>query len=242
MSRLWLAIVFDDEGQEPFELLKNALMSHSSLLDGVSHVELGGRRYKIESMPRVVNGMGDRHFDIRFEFGSFLFVRMPQYSISSMQIRDCISSNADAGVWLENILMRKDFIQAFLYDEEYDLLQNATQPATYRMRNKSLDDVVLYWDKALNREFIDISKNPGRRTVREGYFEAIGHIMWLSPKFWQRTSGAIDNIRGIPKIDSINKIGDIDVICFQKSPFLSSKGKNGQFQSRIRATLFPTGV
>ena len=242
MSELWLAIVLDEEGRISSELTNDVLMSHPSLFDDSSQFELGGFKYRTANISKILDTKGHRHFDITFEFGSFLFVRMPQYSISSIQIRGCVAGNADASNWLKYILKRKDFVHAYLYDEEYDLLQNATNPAAYRMRNKPLDQAVLYWDKSLNCEFIDISKNPGRRAVRKGYIESIGHIMWFSPKFWQRVGCTIDDIRSIPEIESINRDGDIDVIHVQDTPFISSRGMEGRIQEQIRTTLFEYGA
>ena len=73
-------------------------------------------------------------------------------------------------------------------DIEYSHWQNAEDPLEYESSGKSFVGLPLISNgqpPPLERKVIDISKNPSRRLIKDGYVESIGGTMWLSSRFFE---------------------------------------------------------
>lgn len=81
----------------------------------------------------------------------------------------------------------KGFIQACLLSDEYTLWQNAADPLQYQAAGRSYDGLPLVSNglpSPLQKLVVDTSRNPGRRIIKVGYVEAVGHAMWFGRPFW----------------------------------------------------------
>jgi hypothetical protein len=94
-----------------------------------------------------------------------------------------------AGNWSERaapFLSLPGFVQAWVSDCDFDYWQNAEEISQYEAAGRGLAGLALVSNSLpppLEHKVIDISFNPGRRTIRQGYVEAIGERMWLGPQF-----------------------------------------------------------
>ena len=88
--------------------------------------------------------------------------------------------------WVAPFLRKKGFIQAWLTDLDFDYWQNAQQPIQYELAGRDFGNLLLVSNglpPPLDNMWIDISKNPGRRVIKDGYVEAVGDVMWIGAIF-----------------------------------------------------------
>jgi hypothetical protein len=159
--------------------------------------------------------------------------------LSFVQVNGCVTDDEDASGWLSPLLSLEPFVHARVYDREYEFWQNASDPLQYEVRGRSLEGVKIFRNQNLNYDFVDTSSNPGRRVMRDGYIEALGHIMWLSPKFWEKVGRSILDVEASGLCRSTSKVGSVDVLRFADQPFTSAEGEEGLLQDRLRSLLFP---
>jgi hypothetical protein len=92
-------------------------------------------------------------------------------------------------VWVEPFLSKDGFVQAWIYDTEYDTWQNAESLQIYEYVGRDYSHLPLKPNNLpppLDAMEVDISGNPGRWLHQQGYVEAIGAVMWLSDIFFER--------------------------------------------------------
>jgi hypothetical protein len=91
--------------------------------------------------------------------------------------------------WLAPFAQSAGFIQARVSDVDFDLWQNAEDPIQYEAVGRDFRALPMVSNglpPPLTKEVIDISRNPGRRILRDGYVEAVGLRMWLGRLFRER--------------------------------------------------------
>lgn len=114
-------------------------------------------------------------------------------NISLLFVREISPSAAgEWQAWVEQFMEEPGFVQAWVYDYEFDHWQNAEKLTTFENAGRDhshLPKISNGLPYPVEMTIIDTSGNPGRRIIREGYVEAIGQKMWLSPIFWKRVGG-----------------------------------------------------
>ena len=91
--------------------------------------------------------------------------------------------------WVMPFIEMPGFVQAWVSDSEFDYWQNAADILLYKVAERSCNHLPMISNglpPPLEQSVIDISKNPGKRVIKNGYVEAIGTRMWLAPSFWAR--------------------------------------------------------
>jgi len=92
-------------------------------------------------------------------------------------------------VWVEPFLSKEGFVQASIYDTEYDRWQNAESLQLYEFAGRDYSHLPLIpkdVPSPVHTMMVEISRNPGRWSLEQGYVEAIGSVMWLSDIFFER--------------------------------------------------------
>jgi hypothetical protein len=91
----------------------------------------------------------------------------------------------------------------------------------------------------LDQMIVDTSRNPGRRILRDGYVEAIGHRMWLGPEFFRRVPGVSrEAVLSTPWLKVTERPDGILELVAQDEPFVDDS--TADLQNRLRRLLFPT--
>jgi len=99
---------------------------------------------------------------------------------------------AAAGVWddwINPFVLEAGFVQGWVSDVEYNRWQNATDPFEFQLAGRDCSHLPKKSNSLpppLSKEIVDISANPGRWVLRDGYVEAVAPRMWLSELFWVR--------------------------------------------------------
>jgi hypothetical protein len=127
-------------------------------------------------------------------------------------------------------------------DAKYDYWQNVDDPMLYQVAGRSMDGLPTRSKELpppLARMIVDISSNPGRRIVRDGYVEAISHRMLLGPEFFNR----VPRVRREAVVSAgwlriTERAGGILDVIAEDQPFVDASST--EVQNRLRRLLFPT--
>ncbi len=144
-------------------------------------------------------------------------------------------------IWIEAIAAIAPLVSARTYDSEYEHWQNAEDPLIYETEGRSMDGLPMKSNKLpppLDQMIVDTSHNPGRRILREGYVEAIGHRMWLGPEFFRLVPGAQrDTLLSESWLHTVELENNVLKLTVQDEPFVDDA--TAETQNRLRAMLFP---
>lgn len=71
-----------------------------------------------------------------------------------------------------------------IFDRHFDQCQNLTDPGRYAINGCDLAGLNLIKGDPVFGTIVDVSNNPGRVIEYSKYAEALGHVMWIRPSFW----------------------------------------------------------
>jgi len=133
-------------------------------------------------------------------------------------------------------------VSARYVDSAYAFWQNAKDTIHYRTLGRSMEGLPMKSNGLpfpLEQQVVDTSQNPGRRILRSGYVEAIGHRMWLGPEYFRRVPGADrDAVRNAAWLRVTETNDGLLEIVAADEPFTESTPQD--VQDRLRRLLFPT--
>ena len=95
----------------------------------------------------------------------------------------------DAERWVRDLTSQSVLISARTFCAEYERWENAEDPLVFEAEGRAMPALPMKSNglpPPLDQMVFDTSRNPGRRVLRNGFVEAIGHRMWLGPEFFRR--------------------------------------------------------
>lgn len=129
-----------------------------------------------------------------------------------------------------------------LVDSQYDYWQNAYDPLQFSAAGRSMEGLPMKSNELpppLDQMVVDTSRNPGRRILRHGYVEAIGHRMWLGPEFFRRVpSVSREAVLSNHCVKVTERSDGILELVAQDEPFVDDS--TADLQNCLRRLLFPT--
>ncbi|REJ69526.1 MAG: hypothetical protein DWQ31_04190 [Planctomycetota bacterium] len=143
--------------------------------------------------------------------------------------------------WVDQLTQSSGFISARLFDTEYELWQNARDPLQYEAAGRSYEGLPMKSNELpppLDRQVIDTTHNPGRRELRNGYIEAIGAAMWISPIFVERTGVDLVAIDQLDGVDVAHGSSGIVKLTAGDRCFSQPDGKEAALQDALRQGLY----
>jgi hypothetical protein len=141
--------------------------------------------------------------------------------------------------WMK-LIPSESMIYACCYRTNYLLAQKVWQPEELLRYGGDPQTRPKFFDPDLQEEIIDVSKNPGLRIKRSNYFEQVGSLMWIGPRFQERTGGSWEALKKYSwcQISEVN--GLIRLQSFSRT-FDSDQGEQAKRQRLLREVLFPNG-
>lgn len=140
---------------------------------------------------------------------------------------------------------REGFVMSWIAATDYDYWQNAQDPRIFHAAG-------LDWSKLarvsnglpppLEMEVIDTSSNPGRRTMRLGYVEAVGSVMHVSNDFSCLTGFDVQDAPLFPTIEVERMLPNVIRIKAADTLFTCPDGASGVQQMKLRQFLYPRQV
>ncbi|XXJ18187.1 hypothetical protein ACR42D_01250 [Desulfovibrio caledoniensis] len=143
--------------------------------------------------------------------------------------------------WVDAFKNKSIFLQGWLSDSEYTVWQNCTDIEHCTRHGHDLSKLSTVPNSSRIPSapslLIDISGNPGRRTLRMGIVEAVGNIMWLGPEFWERSGANKASVLSEGWIDSWEEADGVVVIKVAEAVFTAESSP--ELQHRLRRLLYP---
>jgi len=132
------------------------------------------------------------------------------------------------------------FVQGWMSDVEYNYWQNAKDLMLYELDGKDFSHLPLKSNglpPPLEESEVDISQNPGRSILKEGYVESVGSVMWLSDLFWERVKSTRDSLAGEAQWLSIEDFCEgVVKIQVKGQEFISER--TAEAQNNLRSALY----
>lgn len=142
--------------------------------------------------------------------------------------------------WVRPFLCEQAFVQAWIADVEYDYWQNASDPLEYEAAGRSYRDLPMKSNELpfpLQRDIIDVTSNPARMEIKQGYVEAIGSRVWIGKLFWRNSGTSPDALLHLPKEFTVHSIDcDVNEVVFSGECFDSDETVDAQ--RRLRENLY----
>lgn len=158
-----------------------------------------------------------------------------------VEIREKIpGASIDWDLWAAPFVKSPHFVQAWVADVEYDKWQNAQDPIIYKAANRDYSALPMRTNglpPPLQQMVVDISHNPGRWSLRSGYVEAVGSVMWLSDIFWSYVG--LHNKKRLAALNpiEIRQITENVIrLCVSESTF--TEASSPEVQDRLRKVLY----
>ncbi|QNA43259.1 hypothetical protein [Lacibacter sediminis] len=128
---------------------------------------------------------------------------------------------------LDSFISNENFIIGYGYDSEFVRWQSEIYPSHYKIFEKPMVGVKLYWNKFFNEEQIDIKANPARMTLVKGMWLSVSPIMYFGREMFHYISAS--ELLRYKAAKSVAKINEnvIKVILFDN---LSESDKQDNYQ------------
>ncbi len=165
-------------------------MSKRGILSGLN---IKGKNITPDELINRVNNFGEWSFEVSAAGLSFQFGSLRRFDLVLVHLQEQVPGASGGWKnWLEPFLWSESFVQAWVSDVEFDHWQNAKDLSFYTDRKDKLAEVKIISNNLpppLTRDIVDVSNNPGRRVLKQGYVECVGLSMWLGRNFWQKIGG-----------------------------------------------------
>jgi hypothetical protein len=202
----------------------------------IADVKLYGASVPTASLERRLRTRSS--FDIEAAGFQAQLALVANYRLIFLEVKGIADGNE--ATWVEEVARSSSLISARLFDPDYEHWQNAEDPILYTAVGRSMKGLPMKHNglpPPLDKMIVDISGNPGRRILRDGYIEAIGHPMWLGPEFFARVPGADRQaILAAPEF-RVTERPDRVIEIAAGAPF--TDGGTAEEQNRLRKLLFP---
>jgi hypothetical protein len=220
-----------------WELLSN---THPELYNEKVTEEVLSVELKYSDVAKALKSKGASDFRAILEPGLLEYSSNPSFMFSRLDVRNIVVDEEDAEKWISPFIKEKLLVQARIYDTEYNFWQNAHDPLQYKSSNHSYDGLPMVSNGLpfpLEQKIIDISNNPGRWKLKQGYIESVGSTMWLGEQFWNKTGADRASVLSADwlkteNIDSAIKVKAADI------PFDTAEGQSGELQNKLRLLLY----
>jgi hypothetical protein len=197
-----------------------------------------GRWTPFAMVGEAISQSPDYGFGVCFDDGMVSFAAVGNYRLSLLFLDRIIEDDRDADKFVSSVSHLPGFLSARVYDAQYERIQNATELEECRSLGIDTSGIRLRSNGLpfpLERQVVDTSANPGRRVLRHGFVEAIGHRMWLSPTLLQRLRVDSKTLRRQFRVEQRE---GVTLVQGSDAPF-SSCDASREVQDRLRAVLFP---
>lgn len=222
--------------------IQSVLSRYSRALNEFS---LYGELVDLPSAPRLLRQRKKSGFHLEGNGFDFHLASVGSYDLELFQVRTINTARISWDDWVEEFATGPDFVMAWLTNADYDYWQNAYDPLQYTARGKPYLHLPMKSNglpPPVQKEIIDISRNPGRFSLRTGYIEAVGSLMWLGQLFWKSTTATKDDVIAQDWLKHDLWPNGVLRIQVLENAFTSSAGVEGSLQERLRALLYPVAA
>jgi hypothetical protein len=131
------------------------------------------------------------------------------------------------------------FIQAHFVDRNYQDMQNIFDPLQFQARGMSIEGLRMISNGLpfpLEQKIVDISRNPGRFELRQGYVVVAAAYMWFGDEFWQVTGQTPERIQA--KLPANASLKFKKCWCLVANTGLFTDLKTCETQEKVKQAIF----
>lgn len=213
----------------------------ASLEDDVQVTDgFSGKRLNFGDVSAFLLGKNADSFFFEVSSGSIEYSYVAGLDFSRLDIRGLLTSITDAENWISEILPVSCFVQARVYDHEYDLWQNMENLSYYDAEKRDhshLPKISNGLPPPLNKEIVDVSRNPGRWVLREGFIESVGSTMWVNTEYLEVLGSNAEALTNCDFAQVTECNGTIKIQAAD-SCFTNAGGKEALLQDKLRALVY----
>ena len=244
LEQLELVFPFDFPPSESWWAIETALVTQNIDEESYAINAADGRQFDRNKVQDFLRQIGAMHYGIDGRNYIFRHSACGGCNLSFIHITQTkYARPADWDRWVEPFFQfAHELISARVLDDEYEWWQIARDPDSYKLAGRSYEGLPMKWNNLpapLGQYEIDISTNPGRRVLCEGYVEALGATMWLGGLFTERTGCDLAAVEAADWLRTEWFPSGVLRIEAQRHCFQSEEGQEGELQNRLRALLFP---
>jgi hypothetical protein len=204
-------------------------------------VRLYGRRMTARSALNRISREGRTSFKLEADGAIVHFSTARAFRLQSLTI--CLRKPGSLSARPEiagSLLSCEGFVQACVVNSDYSFWQNAADPLQYQVAGRSMAGLPMISNglpAPLQKLVVDTSGNPGRRSLKGGYVEMVGHVMWFGPRFWAlRGTFRRDNLLACSDFRTSEMRHGVLRMVAAETPF--NDESSGPTQDRLRKLLF----
>jgi hypothetical protein len=238
---LSLEIVLGFRGIPAGEVWRLLRESQPTSMGDTAPCRIDQRKANVGDVAKAIEASGRDHFEVEIGGGVITYGHAANFAVSLVFVENFVSDEANAETWVRPFLALPSFRQARVYDHDYEHWQNAEDPLHYRVAGKSYEHLPMRSNglpPPLEQMVIDISRNPGRREIRQGFVEFVGSVMWLGESFWPAAGVKKDRLRAQSWLQVDELPSGTVRIRAAAEPFTTSAGQAGDIQGKLRALLY----
>lgn len=207
----------------------------SEVIDGFT-----GKKMLLAEVLRYLRQNKRKSFFVELAGGSIEFSLVADKELSRLDIKNLANSLEVAHSLIAALTDEPAFVQARVYDAEYDRWQNAENITLFEVANVEHSQLPKKSNGLpfpLTQEVVDISNNPGRWVLRKGYIEAVGSPMWVSKSLLN--SLGVDE-KELMNVDcfAVEDLGGVLKIVACEQCFTADVGIQAERQVMLRKILF----
>ncbi|OCR25647.1 hypothetical protein AFK24_07940 [Pseudomonas syringae] len=210
-------------------------INESAVIDGFT-----GKRILLADVSDYLIKNKCRSFFIELANGSVEFSYVADKAFYRLDIKHLANSIEVAQSLIEALIDESGFVQARIYDAEYDRWQNAESLTLFEVEcveHAHLPKKSNGLPFPLTQEIVDISKNPGRWVLRNGYIEAVGAFMWVSKSLLQVVGVDEKTLMDVDCFAVEDLGGGLKIAAYDQC-FTSAVGEQAERQVLLRKFLF----
>lgn len=199
-----------------------------------------GKKMLFGEVLRYLKQNKRKSFFVELAGGSIEFSLVADKELCRLDIKNFANSLEMAHSLIAALIDEPAFVQARVYDAEYDRWQNAENITLFEVANVEHSHLPKKSNGLpfpLTQEVVDISNNPGRWVLRKGYIEAVGSPMWVSKSLLN--SLGVDE-KELMDVDcfSVKDLGSVLKIVACEQCFTADVGIQAERQVMLRKILF----
>ena len=199
-----------------------------------------GEKMLLAKVSHYLKQNKSKSFFVELAGGSVEFSLVADKELCRLDIKNLANSLEMAHSLIAALTDEPAFVQARVYDAEYDRWQNAENITLFEVANVEHSHLPKKSNGLpfpLTQEVVDISNNPGRWVLRKGYIEAVGSPMWVSKSLLN--SVGVDE-KKLMNVDcfSVEDLGSFLKIVACEQCFTADVGIQAERQVMLRKILF----
>lgn len=182
-------------------------------------------------------------FHLRGQGFEFILGSVANYKVDFLSIRSDIPIRIPWDTWAWQFIDSPNFVMAWVVDSEYDFWQNAEDLLHYTVHNRPYSHLPQKSNGLpfpVEQTIIDISRNPGRRLFRNGYYEIVAAHMWLGEPFWSLTGTSKAAVEQADWLTVSYPLSNVLKVEAAPQCFTSDIEQEADLQRRLRSLLFNT--